>query len=365
MKLRFLLFPIALIYEIVIRFRNFLYNFGFYSITGFEYPLIGVGNLSVGGTGKTPHIEYLIRLLNPVYQLATLSRGYGRKSKGFLVVKSTMPVDKAGDEPLQFKNKFPDLKVVLGEKRVKAMMSILASYPHINAVLLDDAYQHRSIKPGLSILLTDYKHLFYKDYMLPVGTLREPASGIKRAHIILVTKTPENATDDSIKRIRSKIKLVPPQSLFFTCMKYGQLNPVNSGYPILQLSGLKELHVIAFSGLARPGNFTGFLKNKSLSLKHVRFSDHHHFTIKELTGIKNKFDQVKGDHKIILTTEKDWMRIVNEPERKMLEKMPVYTLEMYVDFIDPKEKEIFDSKILNYVEKNQPNHIFHRKSDQV
>jgi tetraacyldisaccharide 4'-kinase len=360
MNFRFLLYPLAFLYGMVIRTRNFLYNTGLFTITGFEYPTISVGNLSVGGTGKTPHIEYLLRLLKSNFTLATLSRGYGRKSRGFLSVKSNMPVAKTGDEPLQYKIKFPDVKVVVGEKRVKAMMSLLASYPMINVILLDDAFQHRSLKSGLSILLTDYKNLFCDDHLLPVGGLRESKSSSKRADFIIVTRTPDNATVDSLRRVKAKIKVAPLQFLFFTYMNYGPLHAVNEQFKMLQTGDLKDLRVLAFSGIARPGYFVAYLKNKCYSVKHIRYHDHHNFTEKNLEMIKKSFNAIPGNQKIIVTTEKDWMRIVNEPTRKIFDNLPVYTLEMTVDFTDPKEKEIFDRKILNYVEKNQPNRIFNR-----
>lgn len=365
MKLRYLLYPFAILYGIGIFIRNFLYDSGVFSITGFEYPIISVGNLSVGGTGKTPHVEYLIQLLRENFKLATLSRGYGRKSKGFLIIKPDMPVTKAGDEPLQYKNKFPEVKVTVGEKRVPAMMSLLASFSNINAILMDDAYQHRAIKPGLSILLTDYRNLFINDHLLPVGNLRDLPFSKKRAHIIVVTKTPQNANEDSLRRIRTKINLKPNQLLFFTSLKYKNPSPVNKEFSSISIDELIHYHVLAFSGLARPGSLVGFLREKSKVLVHKRFPDHYNYSENDLKGLVKKFNQIKSADKILLTTEKDWMRIINEPHRKILDGLPVYTLAVAVDFIDPKEKEIFDRKIFNYVEKNQPSRFFNRKQDKL
>jgi len=365
MKFRYMLFPFAWLYGLALRIRNFLYDTGVFSITGFEYPIISVGNLSVGGTGKTPHIEYLIRLLQPAFSLATLSRGYGRKSKGFQVVKANMHVDRTGDEPLQYKKKFPEVKVVVGEKRVKAMMRLLATYPNVNTVLLDDAYQHRAIKPGLSILLTDYKSLFTRDYLLPVGSLRDAKRNKKRANIILVTKTPPDVSEEETKRIALEIKPQPQQIVFFTTIRYGRLIPAESTFPELTTDDLGNCRVLAFSGLAKSGGFVTYLKKRSAAFSHLRFRDHHLYTSHDLEHIKKKFSQLDDGKKIIVTTEKDWMRIVNEPIRKLFDGVPVYTIEIFVDFIYGREKEIFDQKIISYVEKNQPNRIFNRKQDRI
>ena len=365
MKLRFLLYPLAWIYGLGIIIRNFLYDNGVFSITGFEYPIISVGNLSVGGTGKTPHVEYLIRLLKPANNVATLSRGYGRKSTGFLIVKQKMNVAKAGDEPLQYKNKFPGVKVTVGEKRVPAMMSLLASYSDLNVVLMDDAFQHRSIKPGFSILLTEYRNLFTDDFLIPVGSLRDLRSSMKRADLVLVTKTPEDTSEDSMRRVRNKIRLRPQQQLFFTYLRYGAVKPVQEGQPVLTTLDLSEYDVLAFSGLARSRNFAGYIKGRCKSVKHLRFPDHYAYTRKDISYFVKRFNQLDSPKKLMLTTEKDWMRIINEPIRKLLDDIPVYTLEVLVVFTDPKEKEIFDQKIMTYVEKNQPNRIFNRKQDRI
>ena len=361
MKVSYFLLPFAILYGIGLRFRNFLFDNGILSVTGFEYPIISVGNLAVGGTGKTPHVEYLIRLLKKEFHVATLSRGYGRKSKGFHIIKPTMAASRAGDEPLQFKNKFPDIKVAVGEKRVPAMMSLLATYPDTNVVIMDDAYQHRAIKPGLSILLTDFNDLFTRDYLLPMGTLREERRNMKRAHMVIVTKTPYDATEETIRRIRFEIKTVPPQALFFTNMKYGGLVAVNDCGPALTIPDLQHQQVVAFSGLAKSRGFLAFLKKNAKSTFHFRFHDHHAYTKKDLHSIRNKFTGLNGENKLIITTEKDWMRIVNEPVRKIFEGLPVYTLQVFVDFVDQREKELFNDKILNYVEKNQPYRIYNRK----
>ena len=361
MKFSYLLFPFAILYGTGMRLRNFFYDSGIFSIFSFEYPVIGVGNLTVGGTGKTPHIEYLIRYLMPNFKVATLSRGYGRKSKGFLIVKPGMSVARAGDEPLQFKTKFPEIKVVVGEKRVPAMMSLLATYPDIEVVLLDDAYQHRSIKPGLSILLTEYKHLFTRDYLLPAGTLREPRRALRRAHIVIVTKTPAEATDDSFKRIRAELKIPSSKSLFFTTMKYNALVPVNGVIADMSPSNLRNQHVLAFSGLARPSGFVSFLKNNARSVTHIRYPDHYNYTPKDISKLREKFNEIESDDKIIITTEKDWMRIRNEPFRDLFDGLPAYTIGVQVEFVDRREKVLFESKITNYVEKNQPNRLFYRK----
>jgi len=224
--LRILFYPLSLLYGTIMLCRNKLYDVGFFSSSAFNIPIISVGNLSMGGTGKTPHIEYLIRLLKPEFYIATLSRGYGRKTKDFLLADTQSTVNDIGDEPLQFKNKFPKMPVAVDEKRLRGVKRILELFPSIQSILLDDAFQHRPVKSGLSIVLTDFNKLYIDDHVVPSGTLREFPMGIKRADIIIITKCPHIPLPIERKGIVDKLKLLPHQKIFFTTICYGEFIPL-------------------------------------------------------------------------------------------------------------------------------------------
>jgi tetraacyldisaccharide 4'-kinase len=304
--LRFLLFPLSVIYNGITTIRNLFFDWGFFKQTSFKIPVITVGNLSVGGTGKTPQIEYLIRLLGDSFKIAVLSRGYKRKTQDFVLLNDTHAAVDVGDEPLQYFNKFKNIDVAVDVNRVAGISRLIADVsPEV--VLLDDAYQHRKVKASLSILLTKYDDLFIDDFLLPTGNLRESRSGAKRTDLILITKCPKNLTDLSKKRIIIKLKKYQ-KKVFFTSITYDKKT---SGDKNIFTKDLKNYQVLLITGIANPSSLLSFLQENKVNFKHCQFSDHHHFTDTEIEMIKREFACLSSSKKMILTTEKDYVRLKN------------------------------------------------------
>ena len=304
--LRFLLFPLSVIYNGITTIRNLFFDWGFFKQTSFKIPVITVGNLSVGGTGKTPQIEYLIRLLGDSFKIAVLSRGYKRKTQDFVLLNDTHTAVDVGDEPLQYFNKFKNIDVAVDVNRVAGISRLIADVtPEV--VLLDDAYQHRKVKASLSILLTKYDDLFIDDFLLPTGNLRESRSGAKRTDLILITKCPKNLTDLSKKRIVTKLKKYQ-KKVFFTSITYDKKT---SGDKNIFTKDLKNYQVLLITGIANPSSLLSFLQENKVNFKHCQFSDHHHFTDTEIEKIKREFACLSSSKKMILTTEKDYVRLKN------------------------------------------------------
>ena len=277
--IRVLLFPIVPIYFLVTWFRNLFYDLGYYKSKSYDFPIIAVGNLSTGGTGKTPMVEYLISLLKENMQLATLSRGYGRKTKGFLLASNNSTADSIGDEPYQFYNKFKDTVLVAVDENRQNGISELRHLEHQpQTIILDDAFQHRKVKAGFYILLTSYDNLYIKDWLLPTGDLREPRSEAKRANIIVVTKCPPDLSDKEKQKIKVKLKPLPHQEVYFSFIEYS--SKVYSETEIKHLYELKEFTLI--TGIANPKPLVSYLNQLEYSYNHLQFSDHHHFTEQEI-----------------------------------------------------------------------------------
>ena len=307
--LRFILFPFAIIYNLVTSIRNFFFNIGVFKQTSFKTPVIVVGNLSVGGTGKTPQIEYLIRLLKDHFKTAVLSRGYKRKTEGFVLLNDRHSAEEVGDEPLQYFKKFKNINVVVDANRVAGISKLIADKsPEV--ILLDDAYQHRKVKGSFYILLTKYNDLFTDDFLLPTGNLRESRRGASRADIILVTKCPINLSESSKNKINNKLNKYS-KKVFFTAISY---DDKTAGSESILVDNLKDYEVLLITGIANPTPLLSFLDEKKVRFKHLKFSDHHHFTNKELETIKEEFVSLKSSKKLILTTEKDYVRLENELE---------------------------------------------------
>lgn len=301
--LRFLLFPLALIYKMVTDVRNFLYDINWFKSKGFQLPIVLVGNLSVGGTGKTPMIEYLVQLLSETYKITILSRGYKRQSKGFVLADENATVEQIGDEPFQYFSKFKNCSVCVCENRVEGIENILKILPQTELVLLDDAFQHRRIKAKVSILLTPFDALYCNDFLLPTGNLRESRKGAERAEAIIVTKCPENLTQEQQKDVLLKLKVNSDQKVFFSSICYDAF--VYNKNSKIKLEEIPLKNRFALTGIARPTYFLEKLKvNSENSLS---FSDHHHFTASDLKKIIHK-----ANDKIIITTEKDYMRLGNK-----------------------------------------------------
>lgn len=308
--LRFILFPFAILYDFVTRIRNLFFDIGVFKQTSFKTPVIVVGNLSVGGTGKTPQIEYLIRLLKDGFKTAILSRGYKRKTEGFVLLNDTHSAEDVGDEPLQYFKKFNNIDVVVDANRV-AGISKLISDKTPEVILLDDAYQHRKVKGSFYILLTKYDDLFTDDFLLPTGNLRESRRGAKRANAILVTKCPSNLTEESKSSIHQKLKKYNT-NVFFTTISYDEKT---SGNKSVLVDDLKNHEVLLITGIANPSPLLSFLSEKKVSFKHLKFPDHHNFTDKEIETIKKEYADLKSSKKLILTTEKDYVRLESNIEK--------------------------------------------------
>ena len=355
---KILLLPISVLYGLVVSFRNWLFNKKILKSTSFPLPIISVGNLTTGGTGKTPHVEYLIRLLNEKYKIATLSRGYGRKTKGFLLGDKNSSSEHLGDEPMQYLQKFENIKVTVGEKRVLAVEELLKIEPGTEVILLDDAFQHRAIKPGLSILLTQYSRIFANNQLLPTGTLREGIKGMKRADIIVITKTPSILSPLERRRIISDIKPFEHQKVYFSCIKYGEFLPT---WPVTKpLTISKDFYferkysILLVTGIANPTLLQTYLEERTKEVKLIRFPDHYQFKPGDLEKIEKTFNEIRNPNKIIITTEKDWMRFRNPELIETVQRLKMFYIPIEVKFHD-QDGEKFNKQVLEFVEKNKLN----------
>ncbi len=328
--IQILLIPFSLLYGLGVGLRNFAYKYNLLKGVEFNIPLISVGNLTIGGAGKTPHIEYLIQLLKDYINVATLSRGYGRKTKGFLLVKPTNSAEEVGDEPLQFKRKFPNILVSVSENRTFAIPQLLMEQPDLQAVLLDDAFQHRNIDPGLNILLTEYQYPYTKDFLLPSGRLREWSSAAQRADIIIVSKCPSELSDWKRQEMIAELAPLNYQKIFFSYYTY--LKPYYIFNTIYRAPLNPELTVLLISAIARTEYLVEHLETQVDSVRVLQYEDHHYFTNYDVSHLKRNFDQIDSPNKIILTTEKDAMRLELHKEYLLEHKLPVFVLPAEVAF---------------------------------
>ncbi|WP_281322614.1 tetraacyldisaccharide 4'-kinase [Flavobacterium aestivum] len=331
--LRKILFPFAILYGFITSVRNFLFNTGVLKSYSFDLPVIAVGNLSVGGTGKTPQIEYLIRLLSDKYKVATLSRGYKRQSEGFVLANSTSDALQLGDEPFQFYQKFKNIQVAVDANRKNGIEQLLSNSNPPEVILLDDAFQHRKVKAGFYILLTAYGDLYCNDLMLPTGNLRESRSGVQRANVVIVTKCPSDLSIAEQNNIKKQFGLSSNQSLFFTFIDYDDV--VYSEKETLKVLEIKSLSKMLLAGIAKPESFFAHLKQGDDEC--LTFPDHHNFSESELLEIKEK-----AHDKIIVTTEKDYVRLKGSILSEQLYFLPIKS-----SFLSDADN--FDKNILNYV----------------
>jgi tetraacyldisaccharide 4'-kinase len=340
---RILLLPFALVYWLVIGVRNWLYNKNFIRSASFGLPIVCVGNLAVGGTGKSPMVEYLVRLLKDQFKVATLSRGYKRRTKGYALAGKNSTALEIGDEPMQFHVKFPDIPVAVGEERLDAIPQLLHDRPETQAIILDDAFQHRAIKAGLNILLTDYNNLFTRDFYLPTGDLRDLKSEYKRAEIIVVTKCKPNLSIQEKEKIIKEISPSPHQHIFFAAMEYGQ------PYHILSCNGFsltENTEVLLVSGIANPKPLKSLLEKHSKTYYMLQYPDHRIFTIDDLKEIKKRFGAIEAVNKIILTTEKDAVRLVKF--NMEIADWPLYVIPVRHHFLFGEEDQ-FNQLIINFI----------------
>jgi tetraacyldisaccharide 4'-kinase len=340
--LKFLLLPIAMLYDVVMNLRNKLYDMGTWPSVSFDIPVIGVGNLAVGGTGKTPMTEYLIRLLSPHHKIATLSRGYGRKTKGFRIANLSDTAATIGDEPYQMFKKFsPTISVTVGEERALAIPTLLQELTEINVVVMDDAFQHRKVRPGLSILLTEYGRPFYDDHILPYGRLREGPEGAKRADVIVVTKCPEHLEEEEVMNMEHSIRAYSPKPVFFSRIRYGE--PVSFGDPLKKISS----QVILVSAIANAHIFEKYVRKYFVLEKHFSFRDHYEFTVSDLREVEVLINKYPQGTISILTTEKDMVKLERTELKPYVSRLPVFYLPIETEFI--RNGADFDALVTSFL----------------
>ncbi|MBQ0733479.1 tetraacyldisaccharide 4'-kinase [Aquimarina celericrescens] len=330
--LRKILLPIVPFYYLVTWLRNKMYDLGIKKSMSYDFPVIAVGNLSVGGTGKSPMVEYLIKLLQDSIIIATLSRGYKRETEGFRLVESFSTAKEVGDEPLQFKTKFPDIFVAVDGNRRNGIANLRALNPPPELILLDDAYQHRKVKAGFYILLTAYYDLYCNDILLPTGNLRESRKGADRADIIVVTKCPKNISYQEREKIGVKLKVKPNQYLFFATIDYAKELRRASDKKSIEL--FRKTRFVLVTGIANPKALIEYYRSLGLEFDHMGFPDHHNFSNKELEILK--------DQECIITTEKDYVRLSGYISKEKLWYQPIE-----MKFLEGKSS--FDKKILEYI----------------
>ncbi len=344
---RLLLFPFSIIYGIILFIRNKLYDVNILKSKSFDTPIITIGNLSTGGTGKSPHIEFFIRNLKEEFKLATLSRGYKRKTNGYLLANINHKAEDIGDEPKQFKNKFPSVPVAVDADRRNGIQQLLNTFADLDFILLDDAFQHRKVKASINILLTEFSAPFYKDYILPMGNLRESRSGYKRADIIIVTKCPDVLSPFDLERFKNKIKPLKHQKLYFSYITYGNLIPLNALAQEKPTYKLSDYSVTLISGIANPAALKFHIMRYAKEVNEIQFPDHHFFTDSDIKKVEIKFNAYISKQKIIVTTEKDAMRI----DLEKFKHLPIFYIPIEIKFHLEDQKSILQ-QITNYVRKN-------------
>ena len=341
---RYLLFPFSILYGSVIWVRNKLFDKKILRSAKFNFPLVCVGNLAVGGTGKTPMVEYLVRIVKGKYKVATLSRGYKRKTKGFAIAGERSTAADIGDEPMQIHKKFADITVAVAEERIIGVPQLLYEKPETQVIILDDAFQHREIEAGMNILLTDYNNLYTRDILLPAGDLRDIKSSSKRAGIIIVTKCKANLDEQERNKIERELQPLPYQKIYFTRIQYNGPYHLFTGAPhVLE----PDSEVLLVCGIANPAPLKEALSSYVSSYELLAYRDHHIFNLDDLKEIKATFSKIKNKNKIIITTEKDGVRLAKF--QKELKEMPVYVLPIAHEFLFGQERE-FENEVLQYIE---------------
>ena len=354
--LRLLLYPFSLIYGLVVIIRNWCFDAGIFKSRKFYIPVISVGNLDVGGAGKSPMTEYLVRLLKNNYKLATLSRGYGRKTKGYFVASRNSPRSLAsliGDEPGQFHQKFPDITVAVCENRVAGIKTLQVDH---NLIILDDAYQHRAVKPGLSLLLFDYNRVKEPHLLLPAGNLREPFSGRKRADTIIITKCPGQLTAHEQTVILDRIKPFTHQQVFFTSINYQLLQTLKGEIADIKLTA--DTTIFLLTGIANAHPLVQHLKIYTQQIIHHKYPDHHRFSLKNIIKLADEFSECKSADKVIITTEKDAQRLAEHGLLAVTMDMPVSVMPISINFLND-EQEKFDQLVIEYVRTHREHHKIH------
>ncbi len=351
------LYPVAWIYGIGVWVRNKLFDEGILKERRFDVPIISVGNITVGGTGKTPHTEYLIKLLRKDFKVAVLNRGYKRKSRGFVLAEESTPMAMIGDELCQMKQKFPDVYMAADRDRCHGIEQLRSrrATAATEVIILDDAYQQPYVKPGLNLLLVDYHRLICEEELLPAGRMREPQSSKKRAHIVIVTKCPKDIPPIEYDGLIEKLALPPGQRIYFTTMKYGKLRPLFIRRTKQSLEEIKqEFYILLVTGIALPEQLFKDLVLYNKNITSLRFSDHHDFTDKDMELMKKCFLALPEDRRMIITTEKDAVRLSNHPALDAALKPYIFVLPVEVSFLR-NQQESFNSFIIDYVRNHSRN----------
>jgi tetraacyldisaccharide 4'-kinase len=346
---RYILFPFSIIYGLTVKIRNQLFDRNILRSATFDFPLICVGNLAAGGTGKTPMVEYLVNTLSKKYRVATLSRGYKRKTKGFFIANENTKTYEIGDEPMQLHLKFPDVTVAVAEERIMGIPQVLNDKPGTEIIILDDAFQHREVNAGLNILLTDYNHLYTKDVLLPAGNLRDTKSSSKRAQIIIVTKCKDDLDSNERKKIIDEIKPLTEQKVFFTKITYNRPYHLFSKKEIVLE---RNMEVLLVCGIANPQKITEVLRESVSSFQIQQYKDHHDFHGNDIKEIMEHFSEIKNSEKIILTTEKDAVKLLQF--QNVLNDLPIYVLPMQHQFLF-HEGQDFDKELITFINSFQKN----------
>jgi len=342
--IRILLFPFSIIYAVIILVRNFFFNKNILSATSFNLPVICVGNLAVGGTGKSPMVEFLIKALQNKFSIAILSRGYKRKTKGYALANESSTVLEIGDEPMQFHIKFPDVPVAVGEERIVAIPQLLHDIPSAQAIILDDAFQHRWVKAGLNILLTDCSNLFTRDWYLPTGDLRDEKRSYKRADIIVVTKCPAEIDESEKQELINEINPLPHQQIFFSAIRYGiPYHLVNKNEKVVS----DKTEALLITGIANPRALKKFVLDNYKTYYQLSYNDHHIYTIDDLKEIIKRFNNIQAKDKIIITTEKDAVRLAKFHNE--IVGLPFYVIPVEPEFLFG-ESETFTGLITNFIQ---------------
>ncbi|MDP4203241.1 MAG: tetraacyldisaccharide 4'-kinase [Bacteroidota bacterium] len=357
------------IYAVIVRTRNWMFDSKILRSKSFNFPIISVGNLTVGGTGKTPHTEYIVSLLSQSMKVATLSRGYKRKTSGFVLADASATGATIGDESYQIKRKFPEVAVAVDGNRRRGISKLLANkdLQPLSAIVLDDAFQHRYVTPGLNILITDFNRLFTDDHILPYGRLREPIHSKSRANIIIVSKCPETLHPMDFRVISKKINIFPYQSLYFTTYQYGEIYPLFNSLASSQPTTVtdiktEKMHVLIVTGIVSPQGIYEHIEKFTPNYDKITFSDHHNFTQKDYRSIERKFNETKNP-KILLVTEKDAARIVNDNNLPEELKPSIYVLPIKVKFLSGQEPK-FNQQLTTYVKENSRNIRLSKKENQ-
>jgi tetraacyldisaccharide 4'-kinase len=340
---RYLLLPFSLIYGGIVWIRNRMFDKNILRSSSFNFPIICVGNLAVGGTGKTPMVEYLIRLLKNNYATATLSRGYKRKTKGFAIADELTTALEIGDEPMQFHQKFPEVTVAVGEERLVAIPQLLQDKPNTKVIILDDAFQHRQVKAGLNIVLTEYSNLYTRDFMLPAGDLRDVKRSIKRATVIVITKCPGEVSIEEKNQIINEVTRTEHHQVFFTTTVYAKPYHLFSKE---EKDITNDTNVLLITGIANPQPLKDLLTKSVSTYDMLRYADHHIFTIDDLEDIKAHFERITVENKIILTTEKDAVRL--QKFKPQLKNFPIYVIAVQHSFLF-NEGQQFDTAVTNFI----------------